>query len=68
MKSRQKFGNDLMDNNLHNLSVSELSDLLKNKVFKMLAKFEAYFRYCPPTSNLFEENWKACAPVMDVAR
>ena len=36
MKSPLKFGNDLMDNNLHNLSVSELSDLLKNKEISSL--------------------------------
>ena len=36
MKSPLKFGNNLMDNNIYNLSVSELSGLLENKEISSL--------------------------------
>ena len=56
MKSPRKFGNDLMDNNLHNLSVSELSDLLKNKEISSLEltkRFLNKIEIIEPSVNAF---------------
>ena len=56
MKSPLKFGNDLMDNDLHNLSVSELSDLLKNKEISSLEltkRFLNKIEIIEPSVNAF---------------
>jgi len=56
MKSPLKFGNDLMDNDLHNLSVSELSDLLKNKEISSLEltkRFLNKIEITEPSVNAF---------------
>ena len=60
MKSPLKFGNDLMDNNLHNLSVSELSGLLENKEISSLELTKEFLNKIKITEEYTIEFWQFC--------